>query len=177
MLIIGLPTGCEFAGELSDFVQNDLSPRYGKDLVSQIRVSLLQSGESLLTQFEESLQGLALKEFRGRVNVILKARAKEVSEDKVTLQSGEEIPYGLLIWAAGNGTRPIVGKLYEKVCGEDATQAVKKRRKLPVDGWLRLMGAKNVFAVGDCALFEEDALPATAQVAGQQGAFLGRKLN
>lgn len=167
--------GCEFAGELSDFVQNDLSPRYGKELVSQIGVSLLQSGESLLTQFEESLQNVALKAFRGRVNVILRARAKEITEKKVILQSGEEISYGLLIWAAGNGTRPIVGKIYEKVFGENKDQAIKKRRKLHVDEWLRIVGTKNIFAVGDCAVIDGNALPATAQVAGQQGAFLGSK--
>lgn len=170
----GGPTGCEFAGELSDFVANDLAPRYGQHLVDMIQVSLLQSGKSLLTQFETSLQDLALDDFRDRINVVFGARVTDVTEDHVILQNGEKIEYGVLIWAAGNGTRPIVGRVVEKVTGESMETAIAKRRKIRVDRWLRVRGAKNVFALGDCAVVEDDALPSTAQVAGQQGAFLGR---
>lgn len=169
-------SGCEFAGELSDFVANDLAPRYGEKLVSEIRVSLLQSGKSLLTQFEASLQTLALDNFAGRVNVVFGARVTEVTEHDVILQSGESIRYGILIWAAGNGTRPIVANIVEKVTGEPAQEARDKRRKIPVDPWLRVKGMDYVFAVGDCASVEGEPLPSTAQVAGQQGAFLGSRL-
>lgn len=171
----GGPTGCEFAGELSDFVSNDLAPRYGKELVSLIRVSLLQSGKTLLTQFEESLQNLALEDFRDRINVVFGARVTEVTEDEVILQNGDRIRYGILIWAAGNGTRPIVGRLVESATGEPRELAISKRRKVPVDAWLRAKGLDRVFALGDCAIMEGQPLPSTAQVAGQQGAFLGRK--
>jgi len=35
-------------------------------------------------------------------------------------------------------------------------------------------GADGVYSIGDCAMMEESPLPATAQVASQQGAYLGR---
>lgn len=168
------PSGCEFAGELSDFVAKDLAPRYGDELVSQIEVTLLQSGKSLLTQFESSLQSMALSNFAGRVSVVFGARVIEVTDSEIVLQNGDRVSYGVLIWAAGNGTRPITGKIMEKLSGEPADEAVAKRRKIPVDEWLRVSGVSGVFALGDCAKIEDGALPSTAQVAGQQGAYLGR---
>jgi hypothetical protein len=79
-------------------------------------------------------------------------------------------------------TRPIVAKLIEKIEYADeselnAATAIASRRKLSVDPWLRVKGAKNVFALGDCSLIDGEALPATAQVAGQEGAYLGRLLS
>lgn len=168
--------GCEFAGEVSDFVANDLAPRYGADLVSKIRVTLLQSGKSLLTQFEASLQALALENFAGRVEVVFNARVTEVTDSEVVLQSSERIPYGILIWAAGNGTRPIVARIVQRLSGEDVDDARAKRRKIEVDPWLRVVGMQDVFAMGDCAQVQGEPLPATAQVAGQQGAYIGSKL-
>lgn len=174
VVVGGGPTGCEFAGELSDFISNDVAPRYGDKFVSEIRVTLLQSGKSLLNQFESSLQNVALKNFSGRVDVVFGARVTKVTDRLVYLQNGDEIPYGILVWAAGNATRDIVSHLIEKI---PAPKDGKPYRKLPVDPWLRVKGLSNVFAMGDCALIEDGALPSTAQVAGQQGAYLGRKSN
>jgi NADH dehydrogenase FAD-containing subunit len=56
-----------------------------------------------LTQFEESLQQVAMNNFSGRVNVVVNARVIDVSDDKVTLKDGRQLSYGLLVWAAGNG--------------------------------------------------------------------------
>ena len=47
--------------------------------------------------------------------------------------------------------------------------------RLAVDPWLRVVGGDgSVLALGDCACNAEDVLPATAQVAGQQGEWLGK---
>lgn len=168
-------TGCEFAGELCDFVRSDLAPRYGATLVSLIRVTLLQSGATLLSQFEKSLQDMALSDFRERVQVRLNARVRSVNASHVVLMDGSEVAYGMLVWAAGNGTREIVGKLIEAATGETTAKAMGRRGKLVTDAWLRVCGLRGVFAAGDCAEVVGEKLPSTAQVAGQQGAFLGRK--
>jgi NADH:ubiquinone reductase (non-electrogenic) len=174
VIVGGGPTGCEFAGELADFVGADLSSKYEKDIISMIQVTLLQSGDSLLTQFEESLQKMAVSNFHSRVNIEFNARVVSVNANKLELADGRTIDYGLLVWAAGNATRPIVAKIIEKVTGVQKEEATKKRRKLTVDPWLRVKGATNVFALGDCATIDGESLPATAQVAGQQGAYIGR---
>ena len=40
-----------------------------------------------------------------------------------------------------------------------------------------MKGLKGVFALGDCSCIEDYPLPATAQVASQEGAYLGRLFN
>lgn len=37
-----------------------------------------------------------------------------------------------------------------------------------------MYGADSVFAIGDCTFMDQSPLPATAQVASQQGSYLGR---
>jgi NADH:ubiquinone reductase (non-electrogenic) len=174
VIVGGGPTGCEFAGELADFVGADIASKYEQDIISHIQVTLLQSGDSLLTQFEESLQKMAVDNFRSRVRVEFNARVTKVNESTLELADGRVVDYGILVWAAGNATRPITAKLIEKISGLRKEEATKKRRKLVVDPWLRVLGVKNVFALGDCATIDGDSLPATAQVAGQQGAYIGR---
>lgn len=178
ILVGGGPTGCEFAGELGDLVATDLASKYGKDFVELIQVTLLQSADSLLTQFEDAMQQQAIDNYKDRrVNVLFRARVTEVTENDVALKDGRRIDYGLLVWAAGNATRPIVGKIIAEIEGGTPEQAVKRRGKLVVDPWLRVIGAKSVLALGDCAIVEHDPLPSTAQVAGQQGAYVGRMLS
>ena len=48
------------------------------------------------------------------------------------------------------------------------------RGRLLIDSWCRMHGAPNVYAIGDCTFNPESPLPATAQVASQQGSYLGR---
>ena len=82
-----------------------------------------------------------------------------------------KIPYGLFLWASGVTTRPLVSQLSEAI-GKGAGQG--DRRGLVVDEHLGVKGTQNVWAVGDCALA---GLAPTAQVAFQQGAYLGRLFN
>jgi NADH:ubiquinone reductase (non-electrogenic) len=43
-----------------------------------------------------------------------------------------------------------------------------------IDGWLRVVGTEGVYSLGDCSFMVDTPLPATAQVASQQGSYLGR---
>ncbi|GJQ14764.1 hypothetical protein GpartN1_g6555.t1 [Galdieria partita] len=172
VVVGGGPTGCEFAAELHDFLVQDLK-RYYPKLFEDVQVILLQSGDSILTQFDRTLQEKALENFRqSNIRVITKARVTEVTSTHILLVDGREIPYGLAVWAAGNGTQPLTRLLLSKI-----PEQKEARGRLLVDPWLRVKGALNVFAVGDCAAVEPVPLPATAQVAGQQGAYLARLFN
>jgi hypothetical protein len=57
-----------------------LTPKYGAEFVKLIQVTLLQSGDSLLTQFEDSMQQLAIDTFRDRVEIVFNARVVEVTD-------------------------------------------------------------------------------------------------
>jgi NADH:ubiquinone reductase (non-electrogenic) len=50
------------------------------------------------------------------------------------------------------------------------------RRALSVDDKLRVIGSDNIWAIGDSSVMKAN-YPATAQVASQQGRFLGRLFN
>lgn len=190
VVVGGGPTGCEFAGELSDFVINDLRVKYAS-LLPLVRVTLLQSRDSILTSFESNLQDRALDNFANRsIDVLLKARVANVTKDVITLGDGREIRYGVLVWAAGNSPRDLtktiidavnvkaglrsVGGVLEKGEGDVTSAPQPNERKLTVDDWLRVRGTENVFALGDCSYLPAGPLPATAQVAGQQGAYMAR---
>jgi NADH:ubiquinone reductase (non-electrogenic) len=49
VVVGGGPTGVEFAGTLNDFVRQDLRKKY-PELMPYVRVTLLQSAQSILTQ-------------------------------------------------------------------------------------------------------------------------------
>lgn len=61
-------------------MNTDLTPKYGAEFVKLIQVTLLQSGDSLLTQFEDSMQQLAIDTFRDRVEIVFNARVVEVTD-------------------------------------------------------------------------------------------------
>lgn len=163
--------GIELAGELADFAKKDLRKKY-KHL--EPTLTLLQSGEKILTTMEAKLQQKAMDNFRKRnINLVTGARVVEVCDGEVRLQDGRKVSYGLLVWATGNGARPLVTDLIKKI----PEQRQIARSKLVIDSWLRVVGAPRVYALGDCSEGIDEPLPATAQVAGQQGAYLARLLN
>lgn len=52
------------------------------------------------------------------------------------------------------------------------------RGKIAVDPWLRAVDASSeIFALGDCVCTQGSCLPATAQVAAQEGEYLAHLLN
>ena len=177
VVVGGGPTGCEFAGELSDFLLSDLFSKFS-DLQRFVSVTLLQSRNAILTSFEANLQSRALDNFKNRrVNVRLSTRVARVTPDTVELKDGTEIEYGVLVWAAGNEPRKVTVRLAERINQLDIDgekPQPENARKLTVDSWLRVRGAERVFAIGDCSSIETGALPGTAQVAGQMGAYLAR---
>mmetsp|Transcript_22742 Transcript_22742/g.70657 ORF Transcript_22742/g.70657 Transcript_22742/m.70657 type:complete len:515 (+) Transcript_22742:344-1888(+) len=179
VVVGGGPTGVEFAGTLADFLKEDLRRKYGPKIMRLVRLTLLQSGQSILTQFDSRLAERATENFR-RTGVEVKTgvRVVEVTSEEVVLGSGERIRYGVCVWSAGNAPRPLVQGLAAQIeeqapfIGRDG-----KAGKLVVDDFLRVVGAEDVLALGDCAKVLSAPLPATAQVAGQQGAYAAHVIN
>lgn len=145
------------------------------------KVTLLQSAESILTMFDVKLAQRALENLQSSgVTVRLGVRVVQVTEKEVVLLRGkggeERMAYGLVVWSCGNQPRPFVRSLVAQIEGQQGLQ-MGRGAKLAVDGYLRVIGARDVFAAGDCSLLVEGPLPSTAQVAGQQGAYLAHLIN
>jgi len=174
VVVGGGPTGVELCGEVSDFVKKDVSKRFPQ-LVPYFQLTLVEALPRVLTMFHESVATYVQDHLSNQgVDVRTKAMVKQAEEDCVHLkladQSIEKLDYGCLVWVAGVGTRPFVKELCAQI-GEENGQ--KDRRGLVVDECLRVKGTNRgeVFALGDCAF---SGKPPTAQVAAQQGKYMGR---
>lgn len=182
VVVGGGPTGVEFAGTLNDFVTEDLAKKY-PELMPFVQVTLLQSANSILTTFSGSLQERALANFRATgVNVRLAVRVTQVTRDTIQLTADgkqEEMDYGICVWSTGNAARPLVRDLVKNVPGQAKFSNPERpaASKLGVDPYLRVIGARDMVSLGDCSMMVGDRLPATAQVAGQQGAYVARMIN
>lgn len=164
----GGPTGVEAAAEIHDLIHEELEESY-PELARFARVVLVEALGRLLTSFDEALADYTLRHFgREGIEVRTSAKVQAVEKDRVLLQGGDILPCGLVIWAGGNAPLPFVQSL---------SVPLSPRGRLPVDSHLRVPSRPGVYALGDCASLGDPALPATAQVAQQQGKYLARALD
>lgn len=159
---------------------------------------MIEASPTILAPFDKSLQEEAVRQLTRGVStkdpsvldllpekfrlteLLLNSGVQEVTESSIHLKCGKRIPYGLAVWAAGNGPLPITLQLIDSFgpTSEQAmSQAIAKGR-VGVDPWLRVCGGQGrIFAFGDCSCITTAQLPATAQVASQQGEYLARLLS
>lgn len=190
------PTGVEFCSELIDFLQAEAT-RYYPELLQYVRVTLLEATATVLSAFDASLRDVALAELRRErvaiarsasgaalsviapVDVRLGAAVKMVNESHVIVgDDGLSIPYGVCVWAGGNAPVRVVSESIEAIGDLQTAAQPICRGRLAVDAHLRVLGTPRgeAFALGDCAAYAPRPLPATAQVAAQQGEYLARLL-
>jgi NADH:ubiquinone reductase (non-electrogenic) len=164
----GGATGVEAAAEIHDLIHEELSQSY-PELAPFARVILVEALGRLLTGFDEALAEYTLRHFgRGGIEVRTSAKVQAVEKERVLLVDGGTIPCGLVLWAGGNAPVPFLQSL-----GVPLTP----RGRLAVDEYLRLPSHPEAYALGDCAAVGEPPVPATAQVAQQQGEYLARALD
>ncbi len=163
----GGPTGVEFAAELNDFIEEDVRKKY-KELTPQIELILIEAGKKLLNSFDEKLSEYTMKIFK-RQNIQVKTSSyiTKVTEDEIYVNDGTKFKYGLLVWATGNTASGLVKSL---------ELPKEKHNKILVDKFFRVKGYDNIYALGDCSDYEETPFPVTAQVAQQEGKYLGKSL-
>jgi NADH:ubiquinone reductase (non-electrogenic) len=168
VVVGGGPTGVEFAAELHDFLQDDLRKTF-TDLMPDARITLVEAGKSLLNSFDAGLSAYTMKVFRrSRIEVRTETAVKEVLESGIMLADGTLLPSGLVVWSTGNGAPPLI---------RDLPYPKDRAERLVTDEFFRVDPDRGIYAIGDCATRQGDALPATAQVAQQEGEYLARQLN
>lgn len=189
------PTGIEFAAELRDFIEQD-GPKYYPNLLKHVRIKVIEASSSVLAPFDKGLQEEAIRVMNRAVEIkdpevrsllperfslvelLLDQSVKEITEKSIMLNSGEDLKYGLAVWAAGNGPLPITLQLVEAMGEEQAKEQDVARGRLAIDPWMRVSGGGgSILAFGDCTCNTQGQLPATAQVAAQQGEYLANLLN
>lgn len=169
----GGPTGVEVAGELQDYIDQDLK-KWIPEVADEVKVTLVEALPNVLNMFNKKLVDYTKQVFQD-TNIDLKTNTmvKKVTDKNVLAQVKKsdgstemiEIPYGMLIWATGNAPRDITRNLTSKI-----DEQKNARRGLLVDERLLVDGTDNIFALGDCTFTK---YAPTAQVAFQEGNFLG----
>ncbi|KAJ7959832.1 Internal alternative NAD(P)H-ubiquinone oxidoreductase [Quillaja saponaria] len=170
VVVGGGPTGVEFSGELSDFIMRDVRQRY-VHVKDYIRVTLIEAND-ILSSFDDRLRRYATKQLTKSGVRLVRGIVKDVEAQKILLNDGTEVPYGLLVWSTGVGPSSFVNSLeLPKSPGG----------RIGIDEWLRVPSVPDMFAIGDCGGFLESTgkpvLPALAQVAERQGKYLASLLN
>jgi NADH dehydrogenase len=169
-VIGGGPSGVELAGAIAELARYTLAKDFHRIDAKSTTVPLLEAGPRILSAFPEELARYARRKLESLgVTVWENRTVKDITPDSV-VTGDETIPIGLAIWTAGVKASS-VGKLLG--VPTDKTGRVKVNRDLAV------RGLSNVYALGDVALVLDTAgkpLPGLAQVAKQEGYYLGRSL-
>jgi NADH dehydrogenase len=130
-----------------------------------LRVVLVHSGPAILPELGESLGEFTEKVLVGRgVEIRLRTRVNNVTENAVILADGVSIPSRTLVWTAGIVPSPIISSI----------PCAKERGRLLVNEFLQVPDWPNVWAVGDCAFVPDitnpgKSHPPTAQHAIREG--------
>ncbi len=168
VVVGGGPTGVEFAAELHDFLTEDLVDSY-PTILPDVDITLFEAGDALLSTFDAVLSEYTVKIFqRQKISVRLHSQVAKVEEKEILLTDGSRVPYGMVVWSTGNTQTPFVTSLpFEKDRGS----------RLITDEFFHVKGFTHIYSLGDCATIEGKVLPATSQVAQQEGRYLARSLN
>lgn len=167
----GGPTGVELAGALAEFRKGILENDYPQLEEEDMEVHLIEGQDRVLPPMSETVSKKAayfLKKLG--VQLHLGTFISNYDGQTVTTKDGKSFDTATFIWAAGVTGAPIGGI--------DGEALVEKANRYKVDEFNRVVGFKNIFALGDVALMESEDYPKghpqVAQPAIQQGKHLGR---
>ncbi|MCO6187834.1 NAD(P)/FAD-dependent oxidoreductase [Rhizobium sp. L1K21] len=170
VIIGGGPTGVELAGAIAE-LGRFLIPRDFKNIsIDELRIVLLEAAPGILSGFDKSLSDYAQKTLEKKGVEVRVNTPVEAIEDGGVTAGGERFETCCTIWGAGVKATPVAEWL-----GLEAGRG----GRVPVEGDLSVKGLSDIYIVGDAALALDEngkPFPALAQVAKQQGRYLGKKL-
>ncbi|MEX0933612.1 MAG: NAD(P)/FAD-dependent oxidoreductase [Candidatus Paceibacterota bacterium] len=155
-IVGGGPTGIELAFELEEFLR--AIKRRSPSLKYKVR--LIHAGNSLCTTFPLSVQTYAYNEMKKEgIDVRLETTVTEIMLGGVVTSAGEHLGGDVTVWTAGVTAQT------------DCVPAgyTDERGNIVVDTTLRIRGREKEFAIGDCIVEGENAIPKLAQTASKQG--------
>ncbi|KAK9473684.1 pyridine nucleotide-disulfide oxidoreductase-domain-containing protein [Dipodascopsis tothii] len=177
-IVGGGPTGVEYAAELHDLVQEDLT-KYFPDLIQHVRITIFDVAKGILTSFDEKLSGYAEEHFRRQqIRVRGSVHVTEVRPNELVLEGGSEVvKYGVLLWSTGLAPSELVANITDVVKDPKGSIVTDEFLRVLRPGPHGTVVDRNVYALGDCAQIRNGLLPATAQVATQKATYLFKRLN
>ena len=166
----GGPTGVEMAGAIAELARYVLAKDFRNIRPERAKVLLIEAGPRLLTAFPESLAAYAETRLKKLgVTVLLNSPVMPLSREAIHV-GGQTLAVGATIWAAGVAASPAANWI-----GVETDKAGRIR----VAPDLSVPGLADTFAIGDITVALDEhgrPLPGLAQVAKQEGVYLGRAL-
>jgi NADH:quinone reductase (non-electrogenic) len=151
VIVGGGPTGVEMAGAMAEVARQTLAADFRHIDPRTSRILLLEAGPRLLPAFPEDLACYAhdALEHMG-VEVRTSTRVTDCDGDGISLEDGQRIEAGTIVWAAGVVASPAAAWV-------DAERDRAGRVKVGSD--LSVPGKPNVFVIGDTAAVDTQGLP------------------
>jgi len=168
-------TGVELASELHNSIRWLLE--YGMDSINadkDVGLTLIEAAPRILPALPERMANESLRILEKLdVRVRSNSRVAAVTEQGVELDTGEEIPAEIVVWAAGVRAQVVLQNLDDL--------ETNRINQLLVKDTLQSTRDDNIFALGDCAsapwLGKDDStVPPRAQAAHQQALHLNKQL-
>jgi NADH dehydrogenase len=161
------PSGVELAGSLAHLVSVTLRGNFHRIDPSKSAIILLDAGKRVLPTFAESVSRKVTRRLEKLGVKVMTGVKVETVDDLGVVAGGKRIPSATVLWTAGVAASPI-----PKMLG---TKTDRAGRAL-VDPFLKVVDAPGVFVVGDAASVtqNEHPVPGVAQVAIQEGQYVGR---
>lgn len=173
-VIVGAgPTGVELAGALAE-IKKGILPKDYPDLDTRLaQINLIQSGDKILKAMSTKASKKA-EDFLEDLGVHVWKNIRVTGYDGKTVTTNSDLTFdaATVVWAAG-----VKGAAIK---GIDAEQFVTRGNRIIVNEFNQVKGLDNIFAIGDVAQMETEAVPSghpmMAQPAIQQGKLLGENL-
>src|ERR1039457_4516902 len=143
----GGATGVELAGALAELRGTALDAAFPEVDLASVHIRLVEQAPALLGPFDPGLRESARDQLLARgVEVRLDTAIREVTNDRVLLANGEDLPSDVTVWAAGVSAPAVTGEW-------DMPQGRGGRILVGPD--LRVQGQDRIFALGDISLVED----------------------
>lgn len=169
--------GIEATAELYDLWHEDMRFLY-PHLDGKLTITIHDVAPSILSTFDSALGDYALQSLKDKkVEIKTSSHIENVDEAAIYTKEDGRLPFGMLIWATGNGVNPLLEELKGRVKFPE-----KGLPRILTDKYLRVLDAngeamRDIYAVGDAADIDGHSLPTLAEVALQKGEYLARELN
>jgi NADH dehydrogenase len=169
VIIGGGPTGVEMAGTLAEIARHTLKGEFRRIDPARARVILVEGAARVLPPYAPDLSERARHSLES-LGVTVRTGAMVTGVDAGGVQLGaERIEARTIVWAAGVAASPL---------GRSLGLPVDRAGRVKVEPDLTVPGHKDVFVVGDLAVFEQDGrpVPGVAPAANQMGTHAARNI-
>lgn len=171
VIVGGGPTGVELSGAISQMKKFILPKDYPDLDFSKLNIYLIEGSPNLLGPMSDLAHKKSYEYLTNMgVKVWTDGRVTDYDGKKISLDDGRSINSRNIIWAAG-----VMGNVPEGVVTREELQ---RGNRLKVDRTSKVVGSKNIYAIGDIASMETPKYPhghpQLARVAGDQAVQLAK---